>query len=438
LNAPGAPPLVNYFPGYSILLAPVSTLPFWAAQLLSVAMTVAGLWAFGEMTEEERLPALALAAFTPLTVSMSGTVLSDVPTLAGVMLALLWAKRIWTEKDWKKWLLPALLAGFVALLRPTGFILSAAFALALALERRPRQALLFCATAGLFVVPFLVRNQRLTGRSLMYFVELSKPYEQSGALSANVLSNAGYYARLVFSSMLFRFPGEPAPLVAAAVGIGAVASLYGLREWGWKGWNKLPALFVVLYGLAHLLWSKQAGRYALPVLPLIFAYFLRGLAVLGPRVGVKKLPAYAGGLALALFLLPNAKIVQASWQKKSPVTRPPEKTLGWIRANLPADAVLATELDGRLYLLTNRRTVHLRKLFKPEEFHAWLKEAKATHVAFFPNDFALTTSRGDAFNDPMPAGPLQSLLADPGRYTLLFHEAEERAAIYAVKRPSDS
>src|SRR5206468_9025810 len=99
------------------------------------------------------LAAVALAALTPLTVSMSGTVLSDVPMLAGVMAALAWARAIWDSRDMRRWLPLALLVGFCALLRPTGAALALAFTLALALELRAREALLFYFCACLFVVP---------------------------------------------------------------------------------------------------------------------------------------------------------------------------------------------------------------------------------------------------------------------------------------------
>jgi hypothetical protein len=372
---------------------------------------------------------------------MSGAVLSDVPLLAGTMLALAWARRLWPERGLAPWAPLALLCGFVALLRPTGAVLAASFALALAFEQRPRQALLFWAAACLFVVPFLARNRALTGVGLMYFVELSRPYEggRAGALLATAAANLGYYARLSFSSMLFRAPGEPAPLVAAAVGLGAVAAAYGLRAAGWKGWVKLPAIVLAAYAAVHLIWSKQAGRYALPVLPLVFAYFLRGLAVLGPRLGTgRRLSLGAAALSLALLALPDARIVAAARSRRTSVTRPPERTLSWIRSSTPESAVIAAELDGRLHLLTGRRTLHLRKLFKPEEFHGWLVTSGATHVAVFPNDFALTTARGDAFNDPMPAAPLQSLLADSSRYEPLFNDPAERSAVYGVRRSERS
>ena len=200
LNAPGAPPLVNYLPGFSILLTPVAAIArgtLWPFQAASIALTLAAVACFFPVSEalcpDAPLAAAALAALTPLTVSMSGTVLSDVPMLAGVMAALAWARRIWDSKDMRRWLPLALLVGFCALLRPTGAALALAFTLALAFELRAREALLFYFCACLFAVPFLFRNFVLTGHGLTYFLELSRPYEGASrwaVLRMNLFSNA--------------------------------------------------------------------------------------------------------------------------------------------------------------------------------------------------------------------------------------------------------
>jgi len=444
LNAPGAPPLVNYMPAFSLLLAPVAALAggaLWPFQLASWSLLLAGLWLFGGLAEEffpqAPLAALALAALTPLSVSMSGTVLSDVPLLTGAMLALALARRAWSSDSARAWAAPALVAGFCALLRPSGAAVSLALAAALAVERRWKPAALVCAAAAAFVLPFLLRNRLLTGQPLMYFVELSAPYAGASrwaALRVTAFGNLAYYLKFAFETMLLRWPVDSAWLTAATIGASVVAVGYGLAEAGWRGWRKAPALFLAVFATVHLVWAKQAGRYLLPVLPLLFAYWLRGLSALAGRLGAGRgAPLAAAALALALMAAPDGRVAKASLRRDSDVTRPPERTLSWVRGSTPPDAVFAVSLDGRFYLLTGRRAVHLRRLPPGEDFHGWLKASGASFVALFPDDYALTTARGDAFDDPLPAGALVARLSDPKLYRLAFADAGERSAVFAVK-----
>ncbi|MDE2040317.1 MAG: glycosyltransferase family 39 protein [Elusimicrobia bacterium] len=444
LNAPLAPPLVNYLPGFSLLLSPVAALAgraLWPYQAASAALLLAGLWWFSSLASalcpEDAWAALALAAFTPLAVSMSWTVLSDVPMLAAAMAALAWARRLWPEERPSRWLGLAALVGFAALLRPTGAALALAFALALACERRWALSALSASCAAAWLLPFLARNYALTGHALLYVSELAAPYAGHGRwsiLAGTVLLNLAYYLRLVFETMLFRWPVAAAagsPLTAATVGLGSVAAATGLSAAGWKGWAKLPALFLVLFLAAHLAWSKQAARYLLPVLPLAFAYFLRGVRVLGARAGASRAAAPAAAILALLLMLPtDLRVAEASWRRDSSVTRPPERTMAWVRGHTAPSDVFAVELDGRFYLLTGRRALHLRRLSGPRAFARWLASSGARYVAVFPDDYALATKRGDAFDDPLPAAVLLSWLSDPARYRLDFSDPAERSAIY--------
>lgn len=444
LNAPGAPPLVNYMPGFSLLLAPVAAVAgaaLWPFQLASWALLLAGLRVFAGLAEElcpqAPLAALALAALTPLAVSMSGTVLSDVPLLAGAFAALALARRAWTSDSPRAWAWCAVTAGFCALLRPSGAAVALALALALAAERRWKPAALVCAAAAAFVLPFLWRNRFYTGQPLMYFVELSNPYAGAGrwaALRAAVAGNLAYYLKFAFETMLLRLPASWDWLNAATIGLGVVAAGYGVADAGLRAWRKAPALFLAVFAAVHLVWAKQAGRYLLPILPLLFAYWLRGIAVIGARLRAGRAAALtAAALALALMAWPDANIVRASLRRDTPVTRPPERTVAWVRGSTPPDAVFAAELDGRFFLLTGRRAVHLRRPAPGETLEASLKAAGARYVALFPDDYALKTAKGDAFDDPLPAGWLMAQLADPSRYQTLFVDSRERAVVLAVK-----
>ena len=444
LNAPDQPPLVNYMPGYSLLLAPVLGLSrgsLAAAQAFSAALLLAALWLCRARLWDE-LPAAPLAAavlvagLNPLAVSMSGTVLSDVPFLFLSVLSLCLARGAWDKERLSSWAAPALAAGLAALVRPSGAALIVALVLALTLERRFGLAAFCGLLAGLAPAAFLLRNLHYTGRSLMYFVEFASPYRGGGGLGAlwSILSaNLAYYPRFLFVTTLFRWPFQAAVLDAATIGLCLGLVAIGVRDEGGLGWRKFGRIFLAIFVLAHLLWSKQAGRYLLPVAPFAAAYLFRGLGVMGRRAGVGEIPV-AGALALSLLLCaaPDARIVHASLFERTPLTSPPERTLAWIRDSTPEGAVFAAELDGRLYLLTGRPAVHLRRFEAPGEFRRWLAGSGAGYVLVFPNNFAMKTPTGRAFNDPTPAGLLESTLAADPDCRLVFEDEGEGAKIYRV------
>lgn len=446
LNAPGEPPLIQYPPGYSILLAQVAWLfgdSTLAAQLFSVALTLGfvGLsWALlaAELPAAAAVAAAAMVAFNPLTASLSGTVLSDLPLAALMALLLVAARSRWASREARHWLLLGLLAGFGALIRTTGAALPLALCAALLLERRWRDAAVAGAASLSLPGAFWLRNRLLSGSPELRLLELFAPYrgEGAGSMLETVLRNAWYYARELFVRAWFRWPDGPVTGALELLTVAAAALLcgWGLRRWGGKGWRKLLPLLLLVWVAGHLAWQKQSGRYLLPVLPLAAALLHAGLAEADRRFlrGRGRLSWAALALSAGLSVPPVWNVVSTSLWRRTPVNTPPERTLGWLRSGTDHSEVVACELDGRLHLLTGRKTVHLRRL-PPEAFHRWLRDSGADYVLVFPNDYVMKTASGANFNDPLPVDTLKAMLSDPARYDLVFLDEGEGSQIYRVK-----
>lgn len=437
LNHPGLAPLVNYTPGYPLLLAPVTALfpsSLRALQLLSVAMTMAALGlqrrVFSEELKDKKTAflLLALSAVNPLTVSLSGTVLSDVPLLLACALVWHLSRRFWTKGDLRTWIVISLLAGYAALIRPQGAALALALSAALAWERRWKLAALPAAALVLFAGPFLLRNFLLTGRGLMYFSELSAPYERAGAgeLPATVLSNAWFYLRAIFVTNLFRWPrflGGGLDALTVLGGLGAV--VWALKNERRSGFWRFAGLFLGIYLAGHLAWSKQAERYILPVMPLALLMLGKGLLALNKRA------AYgATALVLLLWTAPLTNIYRASLFLETPLNTPPRKTIAWIEENTGEGDVLAVELDGTWNLLTGRKTVHWLRYGDAASLGAFLDANRAAYVLAQESPFVLRTRSRREMNDPLEAGSLRGWLQQLG-WRGVFAEPSEGTELFA-------
>ncbi|MCX5794478.1 MAG: glycosyltransferase family 39 protein [Elusimicrobia bacterium] len=448
LSAPGAPPMTIYMPGYPLVLAQWSWLagssPL-AAQLLSVALTTAAMglmWACfaSELPPAAAFAAVAVTAFNPLTASISGTVLSDIPFLVMTLLVFLAARPIWEKGSDRAWAGLGAMTGAAFLIRPTGAALTLALVLSLLGERRWGRAAWAAAGAALVAAPWLGRNALIGGSALPYAAQLAAPWSASSAFSdflIRLARNAGFYGPELFGRTWFRWPAAPGlqALRWATVLLGLAALAVGLREWGGRGWRKLLSVYLLLYAALHLGLHLQSGRYIFTALPMAAPLFFLGLSAVDRRLRMRdRLVLGAAALSLALSLAPVANVVRTSLWRHTPLNTPPLKTLAWIQgATSPAD-VFAADLDGRWFLLTGRQTVRLRKLYEPGAFAAWLKAARVDYVLTEPNEHFMTTASGGTTHDPMPLDRLRDLLSGGRR---VFADAEERTEIYRVGSAAD-
>lgn len=450
LNQPGTPPLSHYMPGYPLLLAPLSllfpstTVPH---QLLSIVFTLVAVcltWFFWRDTTDDRIAgaATALFALNPSTVSLSGTVLSDLPFLVwsvGMPLALM---RAWRSNRLRTW---AVVGGLIACgyyIRPVGLAFAPAVAVVLLLERRGRSAAMVLAVAGGAAGLYMLRNQLVLGAGSPYLLEMATPYRsagQAGTALAWLAENGRYYLRELFSRTLFRWPpfvvAGPA-LVWTAVVAGSLLTIGGLKSWGWKaGWKRALMLYIVTYAGVHLVWSKQSGRYLLPLLPFACGFLFLGASALGSARRSSLRIGAALAVCLVALAFPVVRIVRVSLFEASPINRPPERTYAWVRKETPPDAVFAVELDGRFYLHTGRPVYHLPKFTEPNNIRRWLEERNVGYLVAEPDTFIMKTRLGTTVHDPLAPATLADLLALDG-FELSFSDPKERIEIYALRRNS--
>ncbi len=444
LNAPGHPPLVNYFPGYSIMLAPMaalkpsSLLAYQALSILLVVLTLCFLWRWlrgNGASERVATSAILLSAFNPLTLSHSGVVLSEIPLALFLLLSLLAMRHAWNRSTPIGWSIAFALTGFCAILRPEAVFLPLAAAAMIARERRWRLALLGLLPLLGFAA-FCLRNRLLEGTWLVYGLEAVDPYRTAPLKEAlsHAWEGARYYTDLIFAGTFFRAPFAAPGLLSSAVAVtGALGAAFGAYRTKKGGVEGVLELYLAAIFIVFLLWGKKAGRYLLPVLPYLAGYFFTGIEALSSDPAVKRrLVAGACALSLTCCAFPDWRIVHASLFETTPLTAPPRAAYAWVKTHASVSDLFATEWDGRFYLKTGREVLHLPRPSSPQELARWLSDHGVRYVFVESAVYAMKPANPRAFNAPWSSGVLRAILEKTGRSRLAFEDPTSGSAIYRV------
>ena len=422
LQTPWSPPLVNYLPGWPLLLAPVLELSrgsLAAAQAFAVLLHVAALGLLGSVFEREDGAdaadlLLAALALSPLVSSTAATLLADGPMLFCAAAALAALPRLWPRLDPRTWLGFGLALGLAALVRPTGLALAAGIALALAVERRRRDAsLVFGAAAAVFAL-WLWRDAEVSGRAWNYWSQARELWRTGGLPLAE---NLVFYSREIFARALWRVPAAPAVLETAIALAGLALALLGLSRARTTS-GRAAVFFAAAFAAPHLFWGQQAARYMIPILPIALWGAWRGLARLGRRA------AFAGVGAGALFsTLVTAGVFTAARHPSDARSVPPARTAAWLRAHARPGELLAAQYDARWHLLTGLATVHWTGLASGAPVTRVLVEDASAAVRVVGSG----GSRPSRFEDVQR----EALSRDPWM-ALEFADAGEKTEVWAV------
>lgn len=430
IHSPGAPPLVNYLPGWPLLLAPILALTggsLAAAQLWALALLTAGLALFASALERESGAesadlALACASASPLLTSTAATLLSDGPMLfcAGAALAAL--PRLWPRRDSAAWVGFGLTLGLAALVRPTGLALPMAISGALLLDGRRREAGTLFAAAVLVFASWLVRNAAVSGAGWNY-------WREARAGGTPILANAWGSVDAVYVRSLLRIPFPGAFVEGLSVLLGLGLSFFGAVGLRTPS-GRAAGLFLVFFVAPHLLWAKSAARYFIPILPVAAWLILRGAASLSP-LG----PRAAAALSIVLSLLASAGVVRASWSPATERNVPPRQVADWLRAHAGPGSLLAAEYDARWHLLSGLPAVHIPYDARtPQRLSAFLGAAGVSFVVVEDMALALRPA-GGAYAVPT-AGDLRGLLQAVKKARPVHSDGAGRAEVWAVSEPS--
>ncbi|MXX71446.1 MAG: hypothetical protein F4106_05220, partial [Gemmatimonadetes bacterium] len=397
---PGPPEAhTKYPPGFPILLAPLVAAfgrNFVVLKLMSMAFTAGAVLVFCVYARRGRDPVpwlcLALAfAVSPGVIDYSRWMLSEAPFLF-FTLAALWLLREDEETDaigTTFWLaLAASIAGFY--MRSIGALLLAGASLSYLLRREWRKFVVHGVVGAGLTIPWLVRNQLVTGSTTPYLEEFL--LENVYAPEAGQLDFAGMVGRFVTNGWLYATRELPRTLVGSDSGWSgnllvvsiAVAvclmALVGLVR-GLRGRPNAAGLYLILTCAAIMLFQTSVNdvRYLVPLIPLILVYGAEGAGALSRRVArlggrvagltarARHLPACAMGLLAALALGAHAARIPgnlemiatynagdryagyaSAWRNFFEAAR-------WIEENTPPDAVVTVRKPRLFNAVADRR-----------------------------------------------------------------------------------
>ncbi|MBI5240487.1 MAG: hypothetical protein HY926_08440 [Elusimicrobia bacterium] len=418
----GNPPLVNFPPGFPLLLLPVSAL--WGGQPAAYqafcALLLASLpwllwrWLRRRLGGTEAALAALLFATSPVTLSQSGAVMSEsaYTAVAVLLLAALEAGRRGTAG--------LLLLGLTQL-RLAGFSLLPAVLWRPGSRGRARAlaASLLPAAGGLLA--WVAWSQRSShGVGEFHVFSLFYAYRDLGWLHPlKVLAdNVRFY--------LGEWGGCYLPPAWSAAGafLGAVLAALALRG-AWRAWpeDRARPAILMLAGTAamHAVWPWQYDRYLIPLLP-----WLLWLLAAGTGARARWL--------LALLLAAQLGSHTHRWVLGRHSWRTPElaRTYEWVRTRTAPSDAITSALPLRDGFHCARPSLPLPRPLDAEGFAAQLRRYRVRLVLWQEElDVGLSLPRDSAAARRL-AG-LRAILEDGRRFRLVHEDAVEGARIYELR-----
>jgi 4-amino-4-deoxy-L-arabinose transferase-like glycosyltransferase len=367
--------------------------------------------------------ALAFIMASPWILYMSASLLPDLlfSTLC-LGCAMVLDKSRQHMQRYREVLIAALLAGAAFLVNAKGITIIIAAILFLLIQRKWKQLILFGFVVAITCLPWLVWQSIIPAPSdpiLRYYSKLSYP-------AGHILGNYSFgQAVHVFAKNVRSIGLEFIDLTGIHLPGTSLTHIFllGLAFLSVAGFwhsirNQITAadLWFVFHVGMLLLWVWPPGRYLIPLLPIFLCYAgisVSNLAshcsqVLKPRlvtIGVTLcllVLAYTTTYQSAAFARDNSSVAITSG--RDPEDWQAIKTLcAWIGANTKPDAIITTNLDPLVYLLTGRKSIRAfkgdpylliyssdenrRPLGDVVEFRNHLMRYKITHLMVTPMSF---------------------------------------------------
>ncbi len=417
LTTPGCPALTIVNPGWPVLLAPLALFTerpglFQAFAALLLAAAPAALWAWLRRRADETTALLGAALFasSPLVLSQSGSVMSEVPYVL-VLLALLAAAESGRAARTGAW------AAALLSLRTAGLaVLPGALAPFLRAGRR-RELALAAAPPAAAAALWVAWSRAKTG-TVAKFALLPATYAGRSALKpfSVAATNARWY--LGEWGGCFLPPSRAGGTLAfLSGGLLAAAALRGLvRALRRRGDD--PAAWALI-GTVLLLavWGWQYERYLLTLLPLLIWAAAEGF-------GRAAKPALAVLVALPLGAPARPRRGRPGPGAAAELAR----TYAWLAAR-PRPALLASVESVRDGYLSGLPNVPLPDRPDAAAFAAALKAERATFVLRVDGlDYGLAQDAGSDIRRGVERA--QAFLDDARLFRKVHEEPSERAAVY--------
>lgn len=424
----------NFPPGWPLLLSPftrvfpknydalkVVSLVLWLASILLVHKL------FSKRLSSPYLEVLtALVALNPLLIGTSVTVMSESAYLFFSLLALLAFDRM-DKKQIGLLLLATFLAFYTQQIRTIGIALTVSLLVILFFSRRFKELGI---SVILFVVGFALQswlNLRNGG------TVISSGYEAqvlSGSVLeklGQILANAsGYFDQVlagalipIFGTRLDASFGILFFIFNLVILVLIIAGMHASKpkfEW-------MHIYFAIYVAGILAFWNPQVGsvkaRFLIPILPLLYFYFLNGLKWL-TRENSRIVIGVTAGIALVLL----ARNLQ-DW--RSPIREQMSNlSLGtsWVAENAPADAVVMVNEPVPAYVHVKRKTINFPK--NDQSLQQYLDNQGVDYIVIAP---LLQSPKSAELSKDVKE--IQTTIESlPDAFELVFEDIENNVKVY--------
>lgn len=386
-NLPGAPAGTHFPPGFPLLLAPL----WWVAprfpsnvvffKLVNVALLP--LVALAVRSFARRVGGLSVLAASPLAVVFAATVpvlflngllFSETAFIAALCATLVIAEELGSHvsPSWRRLVLTGLAIGALALLRTVGLAVLPALLLWLGVQRRGRDAAWVLGGALIALAPWQVWTAvhghdvpaSIAGGYGSYTGWLVDAYRAGGGRFA--VSVLGENVRgLLMPLTLFGLADAPRwAQVAAGVPLLALLAA-GLRVL----WRRAPVTVLALppYLMLMLVWPFPPDRFLWPLWPLMLVATVLGAQSLGWRAGApmrRQVPVRViAGALVVLFVAWHVQTWSSrNWERGERANARMGLSAASVAAALPADGLVASDMDAMVHLYAGRQAVPLLSL----------------------------------------------------------------------------
>lgn len=312
--------------------------------------------------------------------------------VAIVMAVFLLVLQSQAKTSFRNWLVLGLLVGLAVLVRPEGMtFLGPVFFVALASVRpvagKAKTLLLTLVGFAILFVPYLFFNRAISeswwpntlyAKQAEYASLLAQPFlVRLGRQLSQPLIGVGIVLLPGFLYYFYKTIKEQIwPVVGFISWIVGFSALFALR---------LPVVY-------------QHGRYAMPIIPIFLVLGAAGVASwIQPKSKLASRRiisvAWLGAVALCAFAFFAIGIPTYS-RDVAFINSEMVATAGWVKANTPADSVVAAHDIGALGYFSERRVLDLAGLVSPEvipfvrdedQLRAYLDAQRADYLVTFPS-----------------------------------------------------
>lgn len=405
-NLPGAPAATHFPPGFPLLLAPlwwvaprfpanvvffklvnVALLPVAALAMRSFARRVGGL-----SVVAASLVAVACAATVPV-LFLNGLLFSETAFIAALCATLTLAEQLVSRpsNSVRRAVLTGIAVGALALLRTVGLAVLPALLLSLVVRRRGRDAAWVLGGALVALGPWQYWTaihghdvpSSIAGGYGSYAGWLVDAYRAGGVpFSVAVLRENA--RGLLMPLTLFGLIDAPRWMQAVA-GMPLLAMFAaGLRLL----WRRAPVTVLTLppYLLLLLAWPFPPDRFLWPLWPLIVVGGVLGAQSLGWSAGRSMRWQWpvrlVAGVLVALFLAWHIRTWPSrSWERGERANARMGVAAAGVAARLPADGLVASDMDAMVHLYAGRPAVPLLALTAEQHVRARTDDEVAAQLA---------------------------------------------------------